>query len=103
MKALKMGKIFKWLGKVPLGQRRTNMLVLFLALGMFATEEPGRFSTILAVAQSDLLNALRFSCGGLLRPPTTNLKGRYPAAAEALRTPVSCKRGLGHTPPPKPN
>ena len=32
------------------------MLVLFLALGMFAGEEPGRFSTILAVAQSDLLN-----------------------------------------------
>jgi hypothetical protein len=32
--------------------------MLFLALGMFAAEEPGGFSTILAVAQRDLLNVL---------------------------------------------
>jgi hypothetical protein len=38
-----------------------NRLVLFLALGMFAAEEPGGFSTILAVAQSDLLNVLVLS------------------------------------------
>jgi hypothetical protein len=48
-----MGQIFRWPGKVSIGERKTNRLMLFLALGMFAAEEPGGFSTILAVAQRD--------------------------------------------------
>jgi hypothetical protein len=35
-----------------------TLLVLFLSLGMFAAEEPGGFSTILAAAQSDRLKVI---------------------------------------------
>jgi hypothetical protein len=47
-------------------------MVLFLALGMFAAKEPGGFSPILPVAQSDRVKVLTFRlqprCGAQRHP-----------------------------------
>ena len=51
--------------------------MLVLALGMFAEEEPGGFSTILAVAQRDLLNGLELT-----------------RSAEADKSSLQCKPSL---------